>query len=65
MRRKQARANAYAALLNGADYLEQAQDALRDGDDAAVRHALAVLAGIVKVAASQFHKPSSEYRALQ
>jgi hypothetical protein len=59
------RADAYAGLLHGADYLDQAQDALRAGDDAAVLHALGVLAAVVKVVTGQLHQPSSENRVLQ
>jgi hypothetical protein len=47
-------ANAYAALLTVDDYSEQARDALRDGDEDAVRHCLEVLRGLIEAAAAQF-----------
>jgi hypothetical protein len=44
------RADAYAGLLHGLDYLEDALDHLREADDDAVRHALEVIRAIVDVA---------------
>jgi hypothetical protein len=45
-----ARANAYAALNVAGDYLDQAQNALRAGDDSQARSSLEVLFAIVAVA---------------
>ena len=60
------RAGVYAALLNVDDYSEQARDALRAGDDAGVRHALAVLAAIVAVVAGKLRgSPSENFGTLQ
>jgi hypothetical protein len=59
-----ARAAVYSATLAGDDYLEEAREALRAGDDAAARHHLAVLRGIIEVALGQLLKPSGECRTL-
>jgi hypothetical protein len=54
------RANAYASTLACDDYLEAARAALREGDDAGARDALAVLRGIVAVVTGQLRGSSSE-----
>jgi hypothetical protein len=54
------RARAYAELLNADDYSEAARDALRAGDDDAVRDALAVLRAIVEVVTAQLRGSSYE-----
>jgi hypothetical protein len=47
------RASAYASTLTADDYLEEARQALRDGDDDTARHCLEVLRGLIEVAAAQ------------
>jgi hypothetical protein len=59
------RAIAYAASLQGDDYCELLRAALRDGDDAAARHNLAVVLGALEVAAEQLCGLSPENRVLQ
>jgi hypothetical protein len=54
------RAIAYAASLQGDDYLEQLRAALRDSDTGQARHYLAVLLGLLEVAAEQLCGSSSE-----
>jgi hypothetical protein len=58
---KRARATAYSALLAADGYSEAARDALRAGDDDAVRHCLTVLRAIVAVAIGQLHGSPSEH----
>lgn len=60
-----ARAAVYSATLAADDYLEEARHALRDGDDDAVRHALAVLRAIVEVAIGKLRGASAEHAVLQ
>jgi hypothetical protein len=50
------RAVAYSALLLADGYSEQARQALRDGDDDAGRHNLAVLRALVEVALAQLRE---------
>jgi hypothetical protein len=59
------RADTYAALCNGVEYLDRAQDAFLDGEDDDVRDLLEVLAGLVKVVAGRLSGSSSENRVLQ
>jgi hypothetical protein len=55
------RAIAYAASLPGDDYCELLRAALRDGDDAAARHNLAVILGALEVAAEQLCGAPSDH----
>jgi hypothetical protein len=50
---------AYAATLQGDDYCEQLRAALRDSDTDQARHYLAVLLGLLEVAAEQLCGSSS------
>jgi hypothetical protein len=55
-KRTRAFAAAYAALLTVDDYSEEARQALRDGDGDDARHSIAVLSGLIEVAAAQLRE---------
>jgi hypothetical protein len=50
------RASAYSSLLLVDTYSEEARQALRDGDFADARHSIAVLRGLIEVAAAQLRE---------
>lgn len=54
-------ANAYSALLAGDDYLEEARQALRDGDHTQARQSLAVLSGLIEVVSAELDSQNSEH----